>query len=448
MHASQSMKSSFRSVDTIRQSADRTWSKEMKRSSHFSSGFAEFMNTVDFGFAQHMSREASMESASIWDRIYHYSEHACFEISCSVVIVLNSLFLAYETEYAMTAEVGVAMPLWATVTGKIFTGFFICELLFRMCGGLRRFFCTGNGWNYFDFFLVMLSLPAELSDAGKVSNIRLVRLLRITRAVKVLRVLRVIQTISALRTLVNSLVGTIMQVIWAFFLMFCIIFVFAVIFGQAVGNARAAELQSIDNESMEALALHWGDLTTCMYSLYKSVSGGANWAELAQPLIQLGPDVMLGFLLYVALVQWVFLNVITGCFCESAAAAARKDVALAVERHRKHRDSFLDRCRAIFKAIDRDGDGLLEAHEMKAYLHSEPAHALFASMQLDVSDVHGFFEMLDEDGSEYVDLDEFMFGCLRLQGGATALDMAKLIYKVLHFDKQLKALLKAHKMPL
>eukprot|EP00929_Paragymnodinium_shiwhaense_P045736 TRINITY_DN23325_c0_g1_i3.p1 TRINITY_DN23325_c0_g1~~TRINITY_DN23325_c0_g1_i3.p1 ORF type:complete len:240 (-),score=43.01 TRINITY_DN23325_c0_g1_i3:226-945(-) len=239
-----------------------------------------------------------------------------------------------------------------------------------------------------------------------------------------------------------------MQVIWAFFLMFCIIFVFAVIFGQAVGNARAAELQSIDNESMEALALHWGDLTTCMYSLYKSVSGGANWAELAQPLIQLGPDVMLGFLLYVALVQWVFLNVITGCFCESAAAAARKDVALAVERHRKHRDSFLDRCRAIFKAIDRDGDGLLEAHEMKAYLHSEPAHALFASMQLDVSDVHGFFEMLDEDGSEYVDLDEFMFGCLRLQGGATALDMAKLIYKVLHFDKQLKALLKAHKMPL
>eukprot|EP00929_Paragymnodinium_shiwhaense_P045734 TRINITY_DN23325_c0_g1_i1.p1 TRINITY_DN23325_c0_g1~~TRINITY_DN23325_c0_g1_i1.p1 ORF type:complete len:240 (-),score=37.99 TRINITY_DN23325_c0_g1_i1:409-1128(-) len=239
-----------------------------------------------------------------------------------------------------------------------------------------------------------------------------------------------------------------MQVIWAFFLMFCIIFVFAVIFGQAVGHARAAEFQSIDDESTEALALHWGDLTTCMYSLYVSVSGGASWVDVAQPLIRLGPDVLLGFLLYVALVQWVFLNVITGCFCESAAAAARKDVALAVESHRKNRDKFLDRCRAVFKAIDRDGNGLLEAHEMKAYLHSEPAHALFASMQLDVSDVHGFFEMLDEDGSDFVDLDELMFGCLRLQGSATALDMAKLIYNVQHIGKQLKALQKAHNMRL
>eukprot|EP00929_Paragymnodinium_shiwhaense_P117081 TRINITY_DN8725_c0_g1_i5.p1 TRINITY_DN8725_c0_g1~~TRINITY_DN8725_c0_g1_i5.p1 ORF type:complete len:531 (+),score=78.49 TRINITY_DN8725_c0_g1_i5:307-1899(+) len=422
----------------------RTGVLDAFRESWHDVGLNEIIQTVEGDYTANL-RSYSVRTGTLQDRIHMFVEHPWFDLSCGGVILLNAAFMAYETEWALTTPVGTPMPVWMLILGKLFTTFFVFELLLRICGGLRRFFCTCNPWNYFDLIVVAFSVAEEVlqeiaskDGSGNLSNARMIRLLRLTRTVKVFRMIRIVRMIGALRTLVNSLVGTIKQVIWAFFLIICLMFVFAVIFGQVVSQARWADWEITDEDAMW---LFWGNLSSCMYTLYLSVSGGVSWMEAAAPLTDLGSAVFLGFILYVALVQWVVLNVITGCFCESAAEAARKDVALAVHAHRTDRDKFLHRCKTIFRSIDKDGSGVLEVDELKPFMDSEPAHALFAALEIDIDDVHGLFELLDEDGTEFIDLEEFMFGCLRLRGGAKALDMARLQHQNKEMGKKLTLLL-------
>eukprot|EP00929_Paragymnodinium_shiwhaense_P104714 TRINITY_DN69363_c0_g1_i6.p1 TRINITY_DN69363_c0_g1~~TRINITY_DN69363_c0_g1_i6.p1 ORF type:complete len:651 (+),score=109.86 TRINITY_DN69363_c0_g1_i6:69-2021(+) len=404
-----------------------------RKTCNMDSGLQDQLRKIDT--SQHY--EHTRRGLSLVDRVHGITEHIYFDLSCGLVIVLNAVFMAYETEYALTEPAGAPSQPWMLVVGKTFSLFFVFELLLRMCGGVLRFFCTCNVWNYFDFFLVFLSVLEEVLQFASLSNARMIRLLRLTRTVKVFRMVRIVRLVSALRTLVNSLMGTIKQVIWAFFLIVCLMFIFGVIFGQVVSQARSNDPDVMQENGLQ---LHWGSVFRCMYTLYLSVSGGVSWIEAATPLESLGTGVFLGFIFYVALIQWVVLNVVTGCFCESASEAARKDVALAVAAHRSDRETFLQRCRAIFRSIDRDGSGQLEVDEMKPYLDSEPARALFAALDLDVGDVHELFDLLDEDGTAYIDLEEFMFGCLRLRGGAKALDIAKVQYQTTQISKKINAL--------
>merc|ERR1740121_2840658 len=52
--------------------------------------------------------------------------------------------------------------------------------------------------------------------------------------------------------------------------------------------------------------------------------------------------------------------------------------------------------------------------------------ALLASLDLEISDVDAFFNLLDYDGNGAVDIDEFTLGCMRLKGTARSLDVARL----------------------
>eukprot|EP00929_Paragymnodinium_shiwhaense_P004013 TRINITY_DN10471_c1_g3_i1.p1 TRINITY_DN10471_c1_g3~~TRINITY_DN10471_c1_g3_i1.p1 ORF type:complete len:422 (-),score=51.25 TRINITY_DN10471_c1_g3_i1:369-1634(-) len=369
----------------------------------------------------------------------------CAQVSQLPCSVLQSTSISdekqFEAEYALCAPIGEPLPLWASIVGKLFTCAFVLELLLRMCGGLHRFFLTGNAWNYFDFCIVSLTVAEEFIQAtASLSNTRMLRLLRLTRTVKVLRVIRIIRVISALRSLVNSLLGTIRQVVWAFCLIGCLIFVFAVNFGQLVGHAREVDSELTDEHP---LMVFWGTVPRCMYTLFLAVTGGLGWREAALPLEALGPFVVLGFILYVALIQWVVLNVITGCFCESAAEAARKDVSLAVQAYRADRDRFLHQCKAIFRSIDVDSNGLVKIEDMRRYLDSEPARALFSALEVEIGDACGLFEMLDEDGNEEIDLEEFMWGCMQIRGSAKALGVAQIQCQTKQIQTMVKVLVDA-----
>eukprot|EP00929_Paragymnodinium_shiwhaense_P012514 TRINITY_DN11978_c0_g4_i1.p1 TRINITY_DN11978_c0_g4~~TRINITY_DN11978_c0_g4_i1.p1 ORF type:complete len:650 (+),score=87.48 TRINITY_DN11978_c0_g4_i1:62-2011(+) len=387
----------------------------------------EIISTIDPGHGRKLSMSPSPFKAggmAFTDYMNGLCENVYFDLVCGFVIVSNAMFMAYEAEHALTEPVGTPYSQPAIILGKTFTLFFVLELVLRMCGGLHKFFCTCNAWNYFDFFIVTLSVADEFILAtASLSNARMVRLLRLTRTLKILRMIRIVRIVNALRTLVNSLMGTIRQVFWAFVLIACPIFVFSVNFGELVGQARDA---GTEFSHPELLRTYWGSVPLCMYTLFMSVTGGISWWEAALPLGDLGWAVVLAFLFYVASIQWVVLNVITGCFCESAAEAARKDVSLAVQAFRSDRDRFLHQCKAIFRCIDLDSNGLVQPEEMRQYLDSEPARALFSAMEIDIEDAYGIFELLDEDGSDSIDLEEFMWGCMQLRGGAKALAIAKL----------------------
>eukprot|EP00929_Paragymnodinium_shiwhaense_P058795 TRINITY_DN29461_c0_g1_i4.p1 TRINITY_DN29461_c0_g1~~TRINITY_DN29461_c0_g1_i4.p1 ORF type:complete len:575 (+),score=103.44 TRINITY_DN29461_c0_g1_i4:224-1948(+) len=380
-----------------------------------------------------LRRSASVTAVRIQSRWTRYqtilrqvTESIRFDLFFGALILINALFMAVETDVTL-ARGNESKPDSFHKIGLCFTMSFCVELAIRMAADFRGFFFKCHLWNYFDVVLVVMALLEEiLSRAGNLANMRLIRLLRLARAAKILRMARIVRLVGGLRTLVYSLVGTLRQVLWAFMLIFCLMFIFAVCVGQVVAEAL---IVSHGEDTDQLLRKYFGSVSQCMVTVYMAVTGGVSWIECIEPLEEVGTTVFVGFLMYIALIQWVVLNVVTGTFCESAAAAARKNVSLSMQNYRENRDEFMKRAKTIFKTIDLDGSGSLRIVDMKPFLDQEPARALFGALDLDIGDVQDLFAVLDEDGTQTIDLEEFVFGCLRLRGAAKALDVAKLHYR-------------------
>eukprot|EP00929_Paragymnodinium_shiwhaense_P089169 TRINITY_DN49377_c0_g1_i1.p1 TRINITY_DN49377_c0_g1~~TRINITY_DN49377_c0_g1_i1.p1 ORF type:complete len:609 (-),score=73.63 TRINITY_DN49377_c0_g1_i1:181-2007(-) len=385
-------------------------------------------------------------------RLQTIVQHVSFDLFFGALILLNTAVMAAEIDHA--SRNGVEAEGLLPVMGETLTIIFVVELLLRMASsGLKRFFYPMDFWNYFDLFLVTTSLVdltvsavmAQSPQSANFISVRVLRLLRITRAIKVFRAVRIVRFVKALRTLLNSLIGTMKQVLWAFILMFALCFLFALVIAQAVSTFRMNNFPDLPKgERLPGLlGEYWGSVPRCMYTLFMSLTNGIEWEEVAEALVEVGFQWAAVFIIYVALIQYVVINVVIGVFCESAAEAARQDVDLAVQYHREQKNTYCKKIRTIFQRIDSDSSNSITYPEMRDYLSSDTAQAMFAALDLDIENIWELFRLLDARENATIDIDEFVSGCLRLKGNASALDLAKVSYDNKMFRKRMFEFMKS-----
>jgi len=68
--------------------------------------------------------------------------------------------------------------------------------------------------------------------------------------------------------------------------------------------------------------------------------------------------------------------------------------------------------------------------------------AYFSSLDIDLGDTWTRFTPLDSKGTNEIDLEEFIIGCLGLQGQARSFDMVRLGYEMRRFARTLGAISK------
>merc|ERR1712032_1508758 len=83
----------------------------------------------------------------------------------------------------------------------------------------------------------------------------------------------------------------------------------------------------------------------------------------------------------------------------------------------------------FFEEADKDHSGMLSWEEFKTYLQNSKVKAYFQALELDVSQAHKLFTLLDADNSDQVGLHEFLEGCMRLKGQAKSIDVNMLLYE-------------------
>eukprot|EP00929_Paragymnodinium_shiwhaense_P074714 TRINITY_DN38242_c0_g2_i1.p1 TRINITY_DN38242_c0_g2~~TRINITY_DN38242_c0_g2_i1.p1 ORF type:complete len:674 (+),score=102.42 TRINITY_DN38242_c0_g2_i1:97-2118(+) len=384
----------------------------------------------------------------VWRRQLKRRVRSCgFETFFAIAIILNAGVMGIEAEAALRGR-GDA-KIWSTIS-YVFTAMFVLEFTLRVLTN-SRFFCvfqdSDAAWNYFDLSMVVFSVlelvMTTLHTEGDVSlrNLRLFRLVRITRLVRVLRIARLVRFIRALRTLIQSILVTLKQVFWAYFLLMTILYSFALIFAQAVCSYMAHHNVQVDLD--EPLGEYWGTVPRCLFTLFMSISGGVSWHVAVRPLSVMHWGWVMVFVLYILFVTFAVLNVITGVFCESAIESARLDSVLVQHQFIENRELFIHKVKELFGCLDKDGSGTISYHEMEDHLTSEQAVQLFAMLDLQISEVWELFKLLDTDGTSTIDIDEFVIGCMRLRGGAKALDMAKLSYEQKLFRRHVVRTFKA-----
>merc|ERR1712217_480889 len=117
------------------------------------------------------------------------------------------------------------------------------------------------------------------------------------------------------------------------------------------------------------------------------------------------------------------LNVVIGAFVATTmqVAAQDKDSSVATEIERVQK--YTQKVKKFFREADEDKSGNLSWTEFKEHLQNPKVKAYFQALELDVSQAHMLFGLLDTDNDGFVTVDEFVDGATRLKGYARKIDV-------------------------
>jgi len=342
-----------------------------------------------------------------------------------VIILLNTVFIGVDLELSVANALrGEAPPAWLEYVDRIFMFAFTFELCLKVCLTRSRFLTGSNWrWNVFDCILVLTSLIEQVTVS---LNLTFLRSLRALRAIWAARMLRSISIIQHLRMMVAAILSSMISLSWALILLLMLIYLFAIFIMQGV-------LQSLQDEeelpwrSESALLRHYGTLGDSIITLFKAISGGMDWGDVAQPLQELHMGYFLCFVLFVIVVTFGILNIVTAVFVEDAKGIANIEKAPVIQQHMEERKAHAEALKALFRDADTDNSGTLTRQELEFQLSSNEAAASLSLLDLDVREACAFFELLDLDGDGVVSSEEFVDGLMRIKGSASGVDLATMM---------------------
>lgn len=204
--------------------------------------------------------------------------HKAFERFIIAVIIINGVILGLETSVDITAQYGSLLMLG----NQLVLAIFILEAAIKITAVApqwKRYF--GDGWNLFDFSIVVLSLIPMTGDLAMVA-----RLLRL------LRVLRLISAIPELRLIVTTLIRSIPSMGNVLMLMSIIFYIYAVA-GYHLFHAHDPE--------------HWETLGLALLTLFRIVTL-EDWTDVMYTAMEMHPLAWIYFVSFVIMGTFVIIN--------------------------------------------------------------------------------------------------------------------------------------------
>jgi len=393
----------------------------------------------------------------------------------SAAIIINTIFLGYRTHVEMRETLGklqagcgsepCTFPNHPAFDGiaKAFFILFTFEMAFRIFAEQAQF-CTGPSkfWNLFEMVclasMAMEQMPVEDSKhmLGNVATLRLFRLLRIFRAA---RAVRLLQYLKALRLMLYSVVSCIVSMFWAVMLLLMIICLYALYLEDtslaylretqemlepgSEYNMTGTELkqaQQVFDETVSDLGDSWNGMAFAVCSLVYSISGGADWGDLAKPFWTIKGGAGVSYMAFVILTIFGLLNILVGIFVQEAEELSKWDKDFVVDGFIQKKKDKEQEISDLFDTMDTEENGVLSLKELSDALEIDAIAAQFAHIQVDVDKVTVLFHVLDVDGNGKISREEFIQGVAKLHGNANATDVADLLIEEQKMNLKMDAL--------
>ena len=194
------------------------------------------------------------------------------------LILFNGVLIGLETSQEFVATYGG----WLHLGNDIILGIFIIEVVLKLAAVAPRFgLYFGNGWNLFDFTVVVLSLIPATGGFALVA-----------RLIRVLRVLRLVSALPQLRLIVATLVRSIPSMGHVILLMSIIFYIYAVTGFHLFREHDAA---------------HWGTLGAALLTLFQMVTL-EGWVEVMDTAMEAYRWSWVYFVSFVLIGTFVMLN--------------------------------------------------------------------------------------------------------------------------------------------
>lgn len=346
------------------------------------------------------------DKEGLWRKI---ATHRYFENITLVVISLNALWMAIDTNYNNAADLLYAEPIFQIVE-QFFCVYFCFEWFARFMSFTQKRDGIRDAWFIFDGLLVfmmfmetwaltllMVAVGGTGSPlGGNTSILRLFRLLRLSRLVRMLR------SMPELMILVKGMVTATKTVIYVLALLFIVLYVFAIALvqlasGTDYGDAHFAHV----GLAMFSLLMHgtFLDDLAAFCTDIRAYNDVQSW-------------VCMCLVLLVICLSTVLLNMLVGVLCEvvDAVAAHEKEETLTVNAR--------DKMGRLVQELDTNGDRTISHRELKQILEYPEALTNLQDIGVDPVSIIDFADLFFLRDGETVDLPfkDFMDFVLDLRG--------------------------------
>ena len=194
------------------------------------------------------------------------------------LIILNAVLIGLET----SREFVERYDGWLRVGNDLILAVFVVEALLKITAVAPRFgLYFGNGWNLFDFSIVVLSLIPATGEFALVA-----------RLIRILRVLRLVSAVPQLRLIVATLVRSIPSMGHVILLMSVIFYIYAVTGYHLFGEQ--------DPE-------HWATLGASLLTLFQMVTL-EGWVDVMDTALEAHWWAWIYFVSFVMVGTFVVLN--------------------------------------------------------------------------------------------------------------------------------------------
>ncbi|CAJ1436307.1 unnamed protein product [Effrenium voratum] len=339
-------------------------------------------------------------------------------------VSLNFIFMCVELEL----EGGTLDPIdpvednHGVIFGHVqlcFAMIYLLELLLRIYAEKRDFMYDWGNW--FDMFLVTASLGDVylfVTVGGQPGTTQMQQVLRALSTLRTLRVLRIFRLFSGLRLLLKACHAFLPTLAWSMVLLGMVMAMSGLMLGKLLQHFLEAEANLEDRIWVWQ---HYGTAYRSIYTLYEITFAG-NWPANVRPVLEKVSHLfVIFFVLYITIIVFAAIRVITAVFLKDTLDAAHNDAEHQLAEGIRKKAQYVQKLESIFEAIDETGNGMITEERLNQILENPRVKAYFETLDLAVHEGTALFHILDNGDGE-VTLEEFIDGILRCKGPARAID--------------------------
>jgi hypothetical protein len=349
-----------------------------------------------------------------------------FELVITGVIILNAVLIFMEADFAARNPV-TGIPMVLKIMETVFFAIFSLELAFRIWALRCSFFC-GNEWqwNWFDFGLVLVAGLEEImnritmTESVEARQVTILRVLRATKLTKIVRMIRIFKFFRELRIMVVSIIATVRTLFWAIVCLVMIMSAFAVYFITVVSEYQAKQ------GAHQKYQAFFGSMITTMITLFQAITGGFDWGEMSDLLWSISPMASWVLFVYISMMQYAILNILTGICCSTASKTADDDLEVSRKEEDLRNDGVAAKLKRFLHAADLEGTGTISWGHLEKHLHDSDIRNDFKRLDLEPWHLHNFFEVLrtsEGKGEPSMAIEQFIRGCMRLRSNVKNIDL-------------------------
>ncbi|CAE7945304.1 Scn11a, partial [Symbiodinium sp. KB8] len=330
------------------------------------------------------------------------------------------------------------------VLDTIFAFAFLGEWLIRLVLMKCEFWKEMANW--FDTALVFAGLADvvvawALADGDATSrSLTMLRMMRVLKSMRAIRMVRSFRFFRGLRVLVKACQCFLPSLCWSMVLLGLLMSMGSLFLGNLLQDPIADEAMTL--EDRQWLWSRYGTAYRSTYTLFEITFAG-NWPISARPVLEKVSHAFVAFfVIYITVVVFAMLRVISAVFLKDTLDAAQNDAEQLVMDKMRTQSEYIQKLEEIFRAISCSKSSMITEARLIEIFQNPKVAAYFQTLDLDVQESRALFHVLDNGDGE-ISLDEFIDGVMRCKGPARAIDQVAMHADMRQIDMKLSMLMRS-----